>query len=305
MNKIACVFPGQGSQRVGMMSDIAQFPEVKSVIEEASQALGLDMWKLVQEDPQGELNSTEFTQPALLMVSYAMWQLVKANGITPQFMAGHSLGEYSALVCAGAISFHDAIKLVRFRGKLMQEAVPKNQGAMAAIIGLEPAAVALLCEQACLPDEILEAVNFNAPGQIVIAGHKASIEKALTQAKPMGAKMAVLLPVSVPAHSSLMKAASQKLQESIMQLQMNMPHIAVVHNVNASVSRSVDEIKQALVAQLYSPVLWVDSIRLMVHEGVTEMVEVGPGTVLSGLMKRIDSQISMMNAKIDGLGRVK
>ncbi|WP_294892996.1 ACP S-malonyltransferase [uncultured Gilliamella sp.] len=293
MTKFAMVFPGQGSQAVGMLKDLAEnYPVVKSTFDEASQVLGYDLWTLVQAGPAEELNKTWQTQPALLAASvaiYRVWQSI--NGPQPEFMAGHSLGEYSALVCAGVIDFKDAIKLVELRGKLMQEAVPSGSGAMFAIIGLDNDSIQKACEQAA-QGQIVAPVNFNSPGQVVIAGNKEAVERAGALCKEAGAKRALPLAVSVPSHCALMKPAADKLATTLNNMTFNPPQFAVINNVNVKVESSADNIKAALIAQLYSPVRWTETVEEMAKQGVTLLVEMGPGKVLTGLTKRIVDSLS-------------
>ncbi len=293
MTKFAMVFPGQGSQAVGMLKDLAEnYPVVKSTFDEASQVLGYDLWALVQEGPAEELNKTWQTQPALLASSvaiYRVWQSI--NGAQPEFMAGHSLGEYSALVCAGVIDFKDAIKLVELRGKLMQEAVPSGTGAMFAIIGLDNDSIQKACEQAA-QGQVVAPVNFNSPGQVVIAGNKEAVERAGALCKEAGAKRALPLAVSVPSHCALMKPAADKLAITLNDITFNTPKFAVINNVDVKVETSAEKIKSALIAQLYSPVRWTESVEEMAKQGVTLLVEMGPGKVLTGLTKRIVDSLS-------------
>ncbi|WNN50931.1 ACP S-malonyltransferase [Hafnia alvei] len=288
MSKFAMVFPGQGSQTVGMLADLAaQFPIVEQTFAEASDALGYDLWKLVQEGPAEELNKTWQTQPALLAASvaiYRVWQ--QENGAQPAMMAGHSLGEYSALVCAGVLDFKQAIRLVELRGKLMQEAVPAGTGAMSAIIGLDNDAIAKACEESA-QGEVVSPVNFNSPGQVVIAGNKDAVERAGAACKAAGAKRALPLPVSVPSHCALMKPAADKLAIALQGIAFNAPQFPVVNNVDVKTETSPDAIRDALVRQLYSPVRWSESVEFMAGEGIEHLLEVGPGKVLTGLTKRI------------------
>lgn len=288
MSKFAMVFPGQGSQTVGMLADLAaQFPIVEQTFAEASDALGYDLWKLVQEGPAEELNKTWQTQPALLAASvaiYRVWQ--QENGAQPAMMAGHSLGEYSALVCAGVLDFKQAIRLVELRGKLMQEAVPAGTGAMSAIIGLDNDAIAKACEESA-QGEVVSPVNFNSPGQVVIAGNKDAVERAGAACKAAGAKRALPLPVSVPSHCALMKPAADKLAIALQGIAFNAPQFPVVNNVDVKTETSPDAIRDALVRQLYSPVRWSESVEFMASEGIEHLLEVGPGKVLTGLTKRI------------------
>ncbi|MBI0114706.1 MULTISPECIES: ACP S-malonyltransferase [unclassified Gilliamella] len=293
MTKFAMVFPGQGSQAVGMLKDLAEnYSVVKSTFDEASQVLGYDLWTLVQEGPADELNKTWQTQPALLAASvaiYRVWQSI--NGPQPEFMAGHSLGEYSALVCAGVIDFKDAIKLVELRGKLMQEAVPSGTGAMFAIIGLDNDSIRKACEQAS-QGQVVAPVNFNSPGQVVIAGNKEAVERAGALCKEAGAKRALPLAVSVPSHCALMKPAADKLATTLNNMTFNAPQFAVINNVDVKVESSAENIKAALIAQLYSPVRWTETVEEMAKQGVTLLVEMGPGKVLTGLTKRIVDSLS-------------
>ncbi|KES15525.1 (acyl-carrier-protein) S-malonyltransferase [Gilliamella apicola SCGC AB-598-I20] len=293
MTKFAMVFPGQGSQAVGMLKDLAEnYPVVKATFDEASQVLGYDLWALVQDGPAEELNKTWQTQPALLASSvaiYRVWQSI--NGAQPEFMAGHSLGEYSALVCAGVIDFKDAIKLVELRGKLMQEAVPSGTGAMFAIIGLDNDSIQKACEEAA-QGQVVEPVNFNSPGQVVIAGNKEAVERAGALCKEAGAKRALPLAVSVPSHCALMKPAADKLAITLNDITFNTPKFAVINNVDVKVETSAEKIKTALIAQLYSPVRWTESVEEMAKQGGTLLVEMGPGKVLTGLTKRIVDSLS-------------
>lgn len=285
---LAFVFPGQGSQSVGMLAELAEAQTlVRDTFAEASEALGYDLWKVVSEGPADELNQTHITQPAMLSAGIAVWRIWQAQGgAAPAVMAGHSLGEYSALVAAGSLAFADAVTLVAERGKLMQEAVPAGTGSMAAILGLEDAKVIEVCAQA-EEGEVVAAVNFNASGQVVIAGHVAAVERAVELAKEAGAKRAVVLPVSVPSHCELMKPAAEKLAERLAAITIASPAIPVINNVDVSKADSADAIRDALVRQLYSPVRWVETIQAMEGEGVDTLVECGPGKVLVGLNKRI------------------
>jgi [acyl-carrier-protein] S-malonyltransferase len=289
---IAFVFPGQGSQSVGMLGELAGiYPLVTETFEEASDALGFNLWKLVSEGPDSDLNQTHNTQPALLAAGVSVWRVWEQQGFSaPVMMAGHSLGEYSALVSAGAIAFADGIRLVAERGRLMQEAVPAGTGAMAAILGLEDQAVIDVCS-ASADDQVVQAVNFNSPGQVVIAGHKEAVARAVEAAKAAGAKRAVELPVSVPSHCDLMRPAAGKLAEQLKETAVTAPVIPVLHNVSVSAESDPDMIRQRLVEQLYSPVRWVETIQAMKREGVMHVVEAGPGKVLTGLMRRIDREL--------------
>ena len=290
--KIAFVFPGQGSQSIGMLGELAgEYPSVRQTFEEASDALGLDLWNLVSEGPESDLNQTQNTQPALLAAGVSVWRVWEQQGIaSPVMMAGHSLGEYSALVSAGAIEFADGIRLVAERGRLMQEAVPEGTGAMAAILGLEDQAVIDVCA-ASAAEQVVEAVNFNSPGQVVIAGHKEAVARAVEAAKAAGARRAVELPVSVPSHCDLMRPAAEKLAEELKNIPVTAPAIPVLHNVSVSAESDPDMIRKRLVEQLYSPVRWVETIQAMKQEGIGHIVEAGPGKVLTGLMRRIDRDL--------------
>jgi [acyl-carrier-protein] S-malonyltransferase len=265
----------------------AEFPVVKQTFAEASQALGKDLWQLVEQGPEEKLNQTEITQPVMLAAGVATWRAwLAANGPRPQCMAGHSLGEYSALVCAEALGFAEAMKLVADRGRFMQQAVPAGQGAMAAILGLDDDAVRKLCEQAA-QGEVLEAVNFNSPGQVVIAGAAAAVNRAVEQSKAAGAKRAILLPVSVPSHCRLMHPAAQQMAGRLQQAEIRRPQIPVIHNTHVQAESDPQAIRNALVRQIESPVRWVETIQKMAADGVTRIVECGPGKVLAGLNKRI------------------
>lgn len=288
MTQFAFVFPGQGSQAVGMLADMAaQYPIVEETFAEASAVLGYDLWALVQQGPAEELNKTWQTQPALLTASVALWRVwQQEGGKAPAMMAGHSLGEYSALVCAGVIAFSDAVRLVELRGKLMQDAVPEGTGAMSAIIGLDDESIAKACEEAA-QGQVVSPVNFNSPGQVVIAGNKEAVERAGAACKAAGAKRALPLPVSVPSHCALMKPAAEKLAVELQNITFNAPAIPVVNNVDVACATDPDEIRNALVRQLYSPVQWTKSVELMASRDITHLYEVGPGKVLTGLTKRI------------------
>ncbi len=291
-DKTAFVFPGQGSQSLGMLAALAEAsPEVKTTFAEASDALGEDLWTLCQEGPEDVLNRTDRTQPAMLAAGVAVWRAwLGRDGKQPAFMAGHSLGEYSALVCAGALSFADAVRLVAERGRFMQEAVPEGQGAMAAILGLDDAAVRQVCADAA-QGAVVEAVNFNAPGQVVVAGNRDAVDRACEAAKAAGAKRALPLPVSVPSHCALMKPASERLAQALADVSVSSPTIPVVHNVDVSLAASPDAIRERLVQQLYQPVRWVETVEWLAAQGVTRLVEAGPGKVLAGLAKRIDKSL--------------
>lgn len=288
MTQFAFVFPGQGSQTVGMLTELAAtYPLVEETFREASDALGYDLWQLVSQGPAEELNKTWQTQPALLAASvaiYRVWQ--QQGGEQPVLMAGHSLGEYSALVCAGVLNFADAVKLVELRGKLMQEAVPEGTGAMQAIIGLDDAAIRKACEESA-QGQVVSPVNFNSPGQVVIAGNKEAVERAGAACKAAGAKRALPLPVSVPSHCALMKPAADKLAVALESITFNAPAVPVINNVDVKAETDAAAIRHALVRQLYSPVRWTESVEAMAAQGVTQLLEMGPGKVLTGLTKRI------------------
>lgn len=292
----AFVFPGQGSQAVGMLAELgAQHAIVLDTFAEASQALGYDLWSLVQQDPEEQLNQTDKTQPAILAASIAIWRLWLAEGgARPAYVAGHSLGEYSALVAAGSLPFADAVKLVERRGQLMQQAVPAGQGGMAAILGLEDADVLAACAEAA-QGEVVSAVNFNAPGQVVIAGSAQAVERAIEACKARGAKRAMALPVSVPSHCELMRPAAEQFAAAVQAVAWQAPEIALVQNVSAAVVTDLETLKRDLLAQLYSPVRWVESMVGLHDQGVTDLVECGPGKVLSGLNKRCVKGINTHN----------
>ncbi|TAN52765.1 MAG: [acyl-carrier-protein] S-malonyltransferase [Methylococcaceae bacterium] len=290
-NYLALVFPGQGSQSVGMLSKLAaDYPEVKETFAQASQALGFDLWQLVDNGPEDQLNLTLNTQPAMLaagVATYRVWR--KQGGVLPGWMAGHSLGEYTALVCAEALTFEDAIKLVRERARLMQDAVPAGQGAMAAILGLTDAQVVAVCNQVSTEDSGVSPANFNAPGQVVIAGHSAAVNQAIDAAKQAGAKRAIALSVSVPSHCPLMESAAEKLLELLEQTPLQMPSIPVLHNVDVETHAAPEVIRNVLAQQLSKPVRWAASVKFMHEQGVSLFLECGPGKVLTGLNKRIAS----------------
>lgn len=292
MQKLAFVFPGQGSQSLGMLDDFSDQAVIKNTFSEASEALGYDLWALISEGPAEKLNQTNFTQPALLTASVAIWRLWNEKSQEkPSVLAGHSLGEYSALVCAGVLSLSDAVKLVEKRGELMQEAVPEGVGAMAAIIGLADDKIIEACEKSA-EGEVVSAVNFNSPGQVVIAGNKGAVERAGALCKEEGAKRVLPLPVSVPSHCALMKPAADKLAVVFETIEFNTPSVDVINNVNVSVESSAEEIKSALIKQLYSPVRWTETVEKMAASGIELAVEAGPGKVLQGLNKRIDKRIN-------------
>lgn len=286
---LAFVFPGQGSQSPGMLAALAAAePVVEATFAEASAVLGYDLWRLCQQGPEAELGSTEKTQPVMLAAGVAVWRAWRRHeGPRPVAMAGHSLGEYTALVCSGAIEFAVAIDLVRFRGQVMQQAVPLGQGAMAAVLGLDDDSLAAACREA-EQGEVVEPVNFNAPGQVVIAGHASAVARAIEAAKARGAKRAVLLPVSVPSHSRLMLGAAERLAGRLASVDVRMPDVAAVYTVDVRTHASPDGIRQALKEQLFKPVRWADTVREMLASGVTTLVECGPGKVLTSLNRRIE-----------------
>jgi len=291
-NALAFVFPGQGSQSLGMLAELAAaHPEVRMAFDEASAGCGVDLWTLSQQGPEEQLNQTEFTQPALLAASVATWRAwIAAGGAQPACFAGHSLGEYAALVAAGAISLADGAKLVRERGRLMQAAVPAGTGAMAAVLGAEDAMVLEVCEQAS-GDEVVVPANFNSPGQIVIGGHAAAVDRALAELTARGVRKTVKLAVSVPSHTPLMRDAAHRLGEVMTDLSWRMPDRPVVQNADAAAHETVIAILDALVRQLYTPVRWSECVQALAASGATRLVECGPGKVLAGLTKRIDKAI--------------
>ena len=295
MKKFAFVFPGQGSQSVGMLDDFKESSVVQETLQEASEALGEDIGKLITEGPVETLNLTVYTQPVMLTAGVALYRLWRAEGgQKPSIVAGHSLGEYAALVAAGVLSFKDAVPLVRFRAQVMQESVPVGLGGMAAILGLSDEDAQKVCEEVAQSgDFIVEAVNYNAPGQIVIAGHRAGVEKACELAKAKGAKRAIALPVSAPFHSSLLKPAAQKLRQYLENITLKAPEIPVINNVDVAMPTEPSLIKEALARQAAAPVRWVESIQAIRQAGVDHLVECGPGKVLAGLAKRIDSTFTI------------
>lgn len=303
MTRFAMLFPGQGSQSVGMLAALEQGnPVVSETFAQAGDVLGRDLAGLVSDGPADELNQTENTQPALLAAGVAVWRLwQQRGGATPQIMAGHSLGEYTALVCAGALDFADGIRLTALRGQAMQAAVPAGEGAMAAVIGLDDDAVQTVCKQAA-QDGIVAPANFNARGQVVIAGSTAAVERAMAQAKQAGAKLVKQLAVSVPSHCSLMQPAAEQLQAALTDINLCRPGIPVVHNLDAGTGADVEAIRTALVGQLDHPVQWVATIESIARDGVGLMLECGPGKVLTGLNKRIDKSIKTIALQTpDGL----
>ncbi len=289
---LAMVFPGQGSQSVGMLASLAEaYPVVEQTFAQASEVLDYDLWARVQQGPADLLNQTACTQPAMLTAGVATWRCwqQKTDRI-PAMMAGHSLGEYTALVCAGGLAFEDAVRLVEQRGKLMQNAVPDGSGAMAAILGLDDDQVATICRQA-EEGQVVSAVNFNSPGQVVIAGQAEAVQRAMSLAKAAGAKRALPLPVSVPSHCSLMKPAADAFAAELAAVTVRLPSIKVIHNVDVTTKDDVDAIRQALAAQLYQPVRWVETIQAMHAAGIARVFEMGPGKVLAGLNKRIEKSM--------------
>ena len=294
-DSLGMVFPGQGSQSVGMLSVLADSHSiVRDTFEEASDELSVNLWELTQNGPEDDLNKTQNTQPAMLAAGVAVYRLwLHQGGAQPSAMAGHSLGEYTALTAAGALPFADAVKLVSARGRFMQEAVPAGAGAMAAILGLEDEQVKAVCNSAAA-GQVAQAVNFNSPGQVVIAGDREAVERAVKLATEAGAKRAMMLPVSVPSHCDLMKPAAEHLERVLGELSVQVPGIEVIHNVDVSVSITPDDIREKLVQQLYQPVRWVETVQAMVSQGVDTVVEAGPGKVLTGLNKRIDRKLNSM-----------
>lgn len=296
---LAFVFPGQGSQFVGMLKESGEaYPLIRETFEEASEAISQDLWHLSQSGPQSELNQTENTQPALLTAGVALWRVWQAQGgVTPAYLAGHSLGEYTALVCAQALSLGQAVKLVKKRGELMQAAVLPGQGAMAAILGLEDELVLAAC-QAAAEDQIVSPANLNAPGQVVIAGDTAAVDRAIALAKGKGAKRAIMLPVSVPSHCLLMHPAALELAVYLAQVTLAKPVIPLVHNVDLSLALDAHEIAKRLIGQLESPVRWTETIRYLAQQGIKALVECGPGKVLTGLNKRIQPELTYFNIEM-------
>lgn len=292
-NNLAFVFPGQGSQKLGMLAELAdKYPVVGETFAEASEVLGYDLWDLVQNGTQEEITLTERTQPLLLTASVAVWRIwQQENGAQPALMAGHSLGEWSALVCSGVVAFTDAVRLVRNRGAYMQDAVAPGEGAMAAIIGLDDDKIKVVCEEACQGEEVA-AVNFNSPGQVVIAGNAAAVERAIEGCKSAGAKRAMPLPVSAPFHTNLMKPAADRLASEILATEFSAPQVLVVHNVHAQTESDPEKIKQLMIEQITAPVLWVDCVNTLTASGIDTLVECGAGKVLSGLAKRIERSLN-------------
>lgn len=289
----ALVFPGQGSQSVGMLAELADaHPQIKATFQEASDALGYDLWRLIQDGPEDELGKTHITQPAMLTGGVAIWRLWQSQtDIMPTIMAGHSLGEYSALVASGSLSLSDGVNLVADRGRFMQEAVPAGVGAMAAILGLDDEQVIAVCDSAA-NGEVVTAVNFNSPGQVVIAGHAAAVERAVEGAKEAGAKRALMLPVSVPSHCSLMLPAAEQLAVRLAEITINAPTIPVLNNVDVKAESDPAAIREGLKRQLFCPVRWVETINAIAKQDISNIVECGPGKVLAGLNKRINKQMT-------------
>jgi [acyl-carrier-protein] S-malonyltransferase len=287
------VFPGQGSQSIGMLAPLAATEAgavIRTTFDEASEVLGYDLWRLVQEGPEDQLNATERQQPAMLVAGVATWRLWRGRGgALPSVVAGHSLGEFTALVCAGSLEFRSAVDLVRFRGQAMQEAVPLGTGAVAAILGLEEAALEEACREAA-QGEVVALANFNAPGQIAIAGHTAGVQRAIEGAKARGAKRAVLLPVSVPVHTSLMRGAAERLATRLKNVEISPPQVPFISAVDAAPHRDPRDLHELLVRQLPSPVRWLDTVRALAASGVAQIIECGPGKVLSGLNRRIEKR---------------
>tara|TARA_A100001391_G_scaffold85722_1_gene56074 strand:- start:24726 stop:25661 length:936 start_codon:yes stop_codon:yes gene_type:complete len=299
MSKTAFVFPGQGSQSLAMLADFADRTPVRQAFQEASGALELDLWELAQNGPEEALNRTENTQPLLLTAGVALWKLwEQEGGPRPALLAGHSLGEYTALTCAGVLSLGDAVRLVRTRGQLMQQAVPDGTGSMAAILGLDDDQVRQACADAA-DDEVVEAVNFNAPGQVVIAGQASAVERAVAACKDAGAKRALPLPVSVPSHCALMKPAAEQLADYLANTNFHAPELPVINNVDVARETDPARIRDALIRQLYSPVRWVETVQALAADGVTTLYECGPGKVLSGLAKRIDRSLTAKPLETD------
>lgn len=292
---IAIIFPGQGSQSVGMLGELAAaWPLVGETFAEASDTLGMDLWQVVSQGPRELLDRTDITQPAMLAAGVAVWRVWnQAGGPAPAWMAGHSLGEFTALVCAGALGYADAIALVAQRGRFMQEAVPAGAGAMAAVLGLADDQVVAVCAQAA-QGGILEPVNFNSPGQVVIAGEAAAVERGIAAAKAAGAKRAILLPVSVPSHCALMRPAAERLAVTLAAITLEAPRIPVLHNVTVDAVADPAAIRERLVRQLYSPVRWVETVRCLADQEVGLLLEAGPGKVLTGLTKRIDDRLEAL-----------
>ncbi len=298
MKSLAFVFPGQGSQSVGMLTDLArEYSEVEKTFAEASHVLGYDLWNLVASGPAEALDKTAQTQPALLAASYSIWKIIQnKSAINPAILAGHSLGEYTALVCANALTFTDAIKLVAARGEYMQDAVPVGTGALAAIVGLDDAAVKELCEKSRENNEVLTPVNFNSPGQVVVGGHVKAVQRILILAKEAGVRLAKLLPVSVPSHCELMKPAADRLQALLNTIDVKAPTTPVINNVDVAFYTDAASIRQGLVRQLFMPVRWVELVQTLGTKGISTIIECGPGKVLTGLNKRILAEAQLMTS---------
>ncbi len=294
-NDLAFLFPGQGSQSIGMLAELAErHAVVQKTFIEASAAMGEDLWALASNGPEALMNRTDHTQPLMLTAGIAVWRAwLEGSGVTPARLAGHSLGEYTALVAAGALDFATAVELVRDRGRYMQEAVPEGEGAIAAVLGLDDASIAAVCTESA-DGEVVEPVNYNAPGQVVIAGHLAAVDRALEAAKQAGAKRAIKLPMSVPAHCSLMGPAADQLAERLAQVEINEPRIPVIHNVDVSLAGTPDQIRAHLVDQVRSPVRWVECIQALTDADITQAVECGPGKVLAGLNRRINRDMGIL-----------
>ncbi|HAT1866310.1 ACP S-malonyltransferase [Legionella pneumophila] len=297
MVKTAFVFPGQGSQSIGMLSDfMPQYTVITDVFAEASDALGYDLWGLVQNGPETKLNQTEYTQAAMLTADVAIYRLLMQLGVPqPQVMAGHSLGEYAALVCANSLSLKDAAQLVARRGQVMQNAIPLGEGAMAAIVGLSDEQVRSLCEQASTANHLVTPANYNALGQIVVAGHRTAVDKLIQLAEDAGARLAMIIPVSVPCHCPLLKDAAELFAENLAQIEFQVPSVDVVSNVDLSIYYSTQHIRDKLKEQLYSPVRWVETVQLIQQRGIELVVECGPGKVLNGLIKRIERNLTTIS----------
>jgi len=305
-NNVAFIFPGQGSQSLAMLSDFENNQIIQGTFAEASAALGYDLWQLISKGPLEKLNQTNFTQPALLTAIVALWRLLESESIvTPSIIAGHSLGEYSALVCAGVFSLADGVKLVEKRGEYMQTSVPEGVGAMAAVIGLADDKIIEACKSA-EQGQVVSAVNFNSPGQVVIAGNKEAVERAGALCSEAGAKRVLPLPVSVPSHCALMQSAADKLAEQLESVTFNEPSIPVINNVNVAIESDIAAIKDALVKQLHSPVRWTETVEKLAQNGIDTAVEVGPGKVLQGLLKRIDKSITCISVNDENsLAKIK
>ncbi|MEN1727992.1 MAG: ACP S-malonyltransferase [Pseudomonadota bacterium] len=295
MSQLAFVFPGQGSQSVGMLQAMSeQYGQVRSTFEEAGEALAMDLWTLVSNGPEASLNQTAITQPAMLAADIAVWRVWQSlDGLRPTILAGHSLGEYAALVAAGSLEFPDAIRIVARRGELMQDAVADGQGAMAAILGLDDEVVEALCREAA-EGQVVSAANYNSPGQLVIAGESDAVERAMHLAKEAGARRAVVLPVSVPSHCALMQPAAEAMQVTLAETAIKEPVIPVLHNVAVQSHSDAEGIRQALIEQLHAPVRWTATIKAMVAQGASRIAECGPGRVLSGLGRRIDRNVEWL-----------